>query len=172
MAAHFSFLDPDHPDELLQESLLILPLHGLTDPMMHIPGGLITNAEHPLHFLRRDSHFRRFHEVDHQELVGQRHVRIVEEGTRGGAELAPANPTLVKSPNLSGFTDGPKPGYIGGGYALGAARTIRPANPPQMLQARLFARELFQGLTEGRVPHSGQNGLKSKLCQADNNSSA
>src|SRR6266849_5297952 len=96
-----------------------------------------------IYFLGRDSHFRRIHEVDHQQPVGQRSVGIVKERACGGAELAAASPTLVKSPNLSGFADGPKPGYIGGGYALGAARTIRPANPPQMLQARLFARELF-----------------------------
>ena len=33
----------------------------------------ITYSEHPFHFLRRDSHFRRIHEVDDQHPVGQRY---------------------------------------------------------------------------------------------------
>jgi hypothetical protein len=87
MAAHFSFLDPDHPDELLEENLLIRLLQGLTDPMMHIPCGFITDAEHPFHFLGRDSPLRGIHEVEDQQPVGQRPVGVVEDGTHGRAEL-------------------------------------------------------------------------------------
>ena len=63
---------------------------------------------------------------------------IVKEGTRCGAKLAAASPTLVESPNLSGFTDGLKPGYIRKGCALGTVRTIAsecapnaPGTPPR-----------------------------------------
>ena len=55
IAAHFSFLDPDHPDELPEENLLILLLHGLPYTITHMPRGFVADAEHPFHFLGRES---------------------------------------------------------------------------------------------------------------------
>jgi hypothetical protein len=55
--------------------------------MMHIPCGLITDAEHPFYFLGRDSPLRRIHELNHQQPVGQGHVRIVEKGAHCRTEL-------------------------------------------------------------------------------------
>ena len=82
----------------------------------------------------------------------------------GVIESVGAGVTSVKVGDRVGsmwiVTDGLKPGYTCRGCALGAARAIWPANAPQMRQARLFARELFQGLTEGWVPHSGPEWAK------------
>ena len=109
--------------------------------MCHIPSSLVADGEFPLELFGRDAFFGGADQVDSKEPLGQRQMRIMEDGTSGDGKLVLAVHALVEMPGLAGFAGGIKLGDACAATAE-ALHTQGPANLGEMSDARGFGAKL------------------------------
>ena len=108
-------------------------LHGRPDPVAQVPRRLVGDANRSLDLVRADALLRLTNQVDGDEPLPERKVRVIEDGSRGNAESVAAPVTVELVPSLD-LGDGQVP-------APGATNFVGPAQLFEVLPAGIFVAE-------------------------------
>ena len=121
--------------------------------MSHIPGSLITDGKLALKLFGGHPLFGGANQVDRQEPLSKRQVRIVKDGPGSNRVLKVAVFALVKVADLFGFSQGLKLHHAGA-TAFDADRALRPANLLKIFDALFLGIKLFEDFDErGELVH-------------------
>jgi len=116
--------------------------------MGHVPSGFVGDFKLALELFRGDAFLGRTDHVDGEEPLGQRQVRIVEDGPDSGGELVAAFKAGVEIPHLPGLSLGLelRDALLA---ALGTFHTLGPADALEMGDALFLGVEPLEDFNDG-----------------------